>query len=391
MAPRRILGIGVATVVVLLLLVAVLWPSLRGDTALPSPSLNPRRPPEPAAERLARGDADAAAPATTPSPTAVPQASAEPTPGDLGDLLDEPKMASVARLAADEYRQRARFPRFSQPLVDGDDPILRERQVSPIHGRGEGGAEPVLTVFPEQVSFEDPEPVRLYAFLSVGGERVPANAILGELQTADLVPLGPVVFRDDGAGGDGVAGDALYSAVFDLAENLRAELSASYLVRVQALTMEGEERAAATGILYSSPHAKLTGRFRDRRDGGDLLIEAEVEVRADGRFHLEGSLYSSSERPIAWAQAAMELPPGRHWLGLRYFGLVLHESGIDGPYVLRYAALSTTSQMPNAKNNLAENAHVTAAYAAAEFSDAPFDDPDLLDAADRLEGQAGGG
>jgi hypothetical protein len=41
--------------------------------------------------------------------------------------------------------------------------------------------------------------------------------------------------------------------------------------------------------------------------------------------------------------------------------------------------------MPNAKNRLVENAFVTAAYDAAEFSDAPFNDPDLLDAARRVE------
>ena len=30
--------------------------------------------------------------------------------------------------------------------------------------------------------------------------------------------------------------------------------------------------------------------------------------------------------------------------------------------------------------------NVTGAYRAAQFSDAPFDDPDLVDAADRLQG-----
>jgi hypothetical protein len=41
--------------------------------------------------------------------------------------------------------------------------------------------------------------------------------------------------------------------------------------------------------------------------------------------------------------------------------------------------------MPNAKNRLVENAHVTGAYRVATFTDVPYDDPDLLEAADRLE------
>lgn len=389
MSPRRILAIGIAAVAVLLALVAVLWPALRGNV-VPPVSLPPVARPAAAPTGAARLAAAPHEPTAEPT-EASPSPAAEPTPDELSEILEAPKLASIARLAADDYRRRARYPRSSQPLADGDDPILRDRQVSPIHGRGEGGAEPVLTVFPERVSFEDPESVRLYAFLSAGGERVPAAGIIAELQTESLAPLGPVGFRDDGLGGDGVAGDALYTAVFDLPERLRGELSSSYLVRVQALTLEGEDRVAATGFLYSSPHARLTGRFRDRPQAGDLVIEAEIEVLAEGRFHLEGSLYDSGERPLAWAQVAADLPPGRAWLELRYFGLILHESGVDGPYVLRYTALTTASQMPNAKNNVLENAHRTGAYAAADFSDAPYDDADLLDAADRLEGQAGDG
>lgn len=385
-SSRRTLVAAAIAVVLLLALVAVLWPSMQGDTSTPSPSLNPKRPPVAGAEGERPADAP---PAATAAPSAAIAATASPTPADLGELLGAPKLASLAVEAADEYRRRARYPRSSQPIAEGEDPILRDRQVSPVTAAGEGGAPPVLTVFPEQVSFEDPAPVRLYAFLADGNQRVPALAIEAELQSEALVPLAPVFFRDDGGGGDGRAGDALYSAFFELDEELRTALSATYLVRVRAVTLEGEERATATGFLYSSPHARLTGSYRDRLDAGDLLIEAEIQVASAGRFHLEGSLYGGEGRPLAWAQSALEVGPGRHWMELRYFGLVLREAGIDGPYVLRYAALSTTTQMPNAKNDVVENAHTTAAYEVEGFSDAPFDDPDLLDAADRLEGEGG--
>jgi hypothetical protein len=70
---------------------------------------------------------------------------------------------------------------------------------------------------------------------------------------------------------------------------------------------------------------------------------------------------------------------------LTFFGRILNQSEIDGPYLLRFVALSTTTAMPNAKNRLAVNAHLTGPYRFAQFSPAPFNDPDLLDAADRLE------
>jgi len=45
--------------------------------------------------------------------------------------------------------------------------------------------------------------------------------------------------------------------------------------------------------------------------------------------------------------------------------------------------------MPNAKNRLADRVHLTAAYAASRFTEAPYDDRELLDAADRVERDTG--
>ncbi len=123
--------------------------------------------------------------------------------------------------------------------------------------------------------------------------------------------------------------------------------------------------------------------------GGNLELSAEVDVRNAGRFHLAGTLYTQSGTPIAWAQNALTLAPGQQWIPLSFFGLILNERGEDGPYVLRFAALSTTTAMPNAKNRVVENAYTTAPYRAADFSDRPYNDPNLLDAAARLE-RAGG-
>ena len=125
---------------------------------------------------------------------------------------------------------------------------------------------------------------------------------------------------------------------------------------------------------------------RDTIVDGHLVIDAEVEVSQAGRFHLEATLYNrDGSRGLAEAHTASELPPGRHWLRLTFFGRILNQGGVDGPYLLRFVALTTATRMPNAKNRLVENAHLTAPFRAAQFSDAPFDDPDLLDAADRLD------
>jgi hypothetical protein len=348
--------------------------------------------------RPAAGTRGAVAPAA--APRVIPRTAAAPpppTPGTPAATEAAPKNGvqpppevlppdAVARSAAEDYRRRARYPRSSRPLDDGPDPLERDREVSRISQRGPAGEDPALTVYPLASGFEDPEPAVLYAYLAVDGTRIPARAIRGTIVTEDLQPIGEIEYRDDGTGGDAVANDRVYTAVFLPGPEAVPELSRSYMVRVVATTRSDDERRAATSFLYSHPHAHLTGHYRDAVVNGSLEIGVEVEVAEAGRFHVEATLYGpDGTRKVAWAQAAGELQPGRHWMAIPFYGLILQERGIAGPYLVRWVALSTTTQMPNAKNRLSEANYRTAPYDLGAFTDQPFNDPDLLDAANRLE------
>jgi hypothetical protein len=332
----------------------------------------------------------AAAP-SAPSPIAPAVVTPPPrTPSNVVvPYVEPPKVKAVAAIgaqAAAEYRRRARYPRSAQPLLPDDvDPIVRDREVSAVESRGRNGAEPTLRVFPAAMGFESPEPAVVYAELTTRGRPVSAREIRGTLMTERLEPLGDVAFHDDGQDGDAVAGDGRYTVVFP-GDKLGGSLSTSYLVQVEA-TLDGDEpRKGAASFLYASPDAHLTGNYRDAVVDGSLVVGVEIEVTGAGRFHVEATLYGpDGVEKIAWAQAAQWLDPGTHWLDLAYFGLILRERGIDGPYVLRYVALSTATEMPNAKNRVVENAYWTGAYHASAFSDRPYDDPGLLEAARRIE------
>jgi hypothetical protein len=334
----------------------------------------------------------AAEPDPAPAPPPAPAAPAVfPSPSAARRELPTLPPQALTRTTADDYRRRARYPRSSHPLAPDEDPIARDRDVTPITEHGPNGRDPSLTVFPALPGFEDPEPVVLLAYLSIGDERIAAREMTGTVTTEALEPLGEVTYHDDGVGGDQEAGDGLYTTVFVPPPG--DALAESFLVKVHAVALGDVERFAATSFLYSRPRARLTGRFRDAAVDGSLHVEAEVEVLAIGRFHLEASLADATGgRQLAWAQSAAELPPGVHWMPLDYYGLILREADVGGPYLLRRVALSTTSDMPNAKNRLLENAYLTAAYPVTAFTDQPFQDPALLDAADRLErdGLAGG-
>lgn len=369
---RRLIGLTVALIVALALL--QVW---RVATR--------RRPPAAIdAERRGRTLAAQVAQHAPSTPRRATPAAAAPTAPAAA-----PSSAGLARATADAYRQQARYPHSSHPISDPDsDPILRDRDVSPSTWRGPGDSEPSLTVFPEQVSFEDPDAVILYAYLSVAGTAVPAQSMSGTVIDAHGETVASLAFNDDGRGADAQANDFVYTAQLATADANGRRLSGAYLARVHAVSTTNDDRFGTSGFLYSRPDAQLTGRYTDAPRDGSLEIRVEVEVTTAGRFHLEATLYTLAGRPLAWAQNALPLSPGRQWIPLTFFGLVLREQAADGPYVLRYVALSTTTEMPNAKNRLVENAYVTRAYRAADFSDQPFNDANLLETARRLEASA---
>ena len=243
-------------------------------------------------------------------------------------------------------------------------------------------------MYPAAVSFAAPDPIVMYAYLTFNGERIPVQELSGDVADQSGHKLAVLDWNDAGRGGDAAAGDLIYGAQLVPSPDDVSSFRGAYLVRVHALTPDGQDRFASSGFLYSVPDAQLSGHYADAIVDGSLQIKAEVEVTAEGRFHLEATLYSSDGQPLVWAQNALRLTPGTQWIPLSFYGLILREKGVDGPYVLRYVTLPTTTSMPNAKNRLVENAYVTQPYAATSFSDQPFNDPALLAAADRLERSA---
>ena len=328
-----------------------------------------------------------------PSPSASPRRYTIRTETEIAPTLEEPQMRSITASAAEDYRRRARFPRSSQPIEDGVDPIQRDREVTRGKSAGPEGTNPTLVVWPERTGFEAPSPIVIFAYLVHDDRKVEPKGISGEVRTQQGGVLAALAFNDDGKDGDAHANDLVFTAVVAPGRERALEFKGAQLVEARAETRGGEERVATTGFLYSVPLAHLTGRYRDEIADGNLVVSAEVQVDAEARFHLEATLAESGGAPLGWAQNAMVLGPGTAWMPLTYWGLMLHERGANGPYLLRSVALSTTGEMPNQKNDVVVNAYVTKPYDVGQFSDRPFDDPDLLDAAARIEADTppGGG
>lgn len=356
------------------------WLISRPEAELATPIAAPVAAPSPAAAVMVV--------AAAPSPSRSPVRMTIRTETEIAPAGTAPQMESITTRTAADYRQRARFPRSSQPIVDGVDPIARDREVTRGKSLGPEGTNPTLVVWPERTGFEAPSPIVLHAYLVHDERKVDPRAIRGEVRTQQGGVLAALDFHDDGTSGDGTANDLVYTAVVTPGRERAPEFKGAQLVEVHAETRGGEERVATTGFLYSVPLAHLTGRYRDELVDGSLVVSAEVAVDAEARFHLEATLADPDAVPFGWAQNAMVLPAGTAWIPLTYWGLVLRQHGANGPYLLLSVALSTTGEMPNQKNDVVSQAHRTAAYEVTQFSERAFDDPDLLDAAARIEGDA---
>ncbi len=309
-----------------------------------------------------------------------------------GISLGGPDMAAEA---ARDYRERARYPEDSWPLKAGQPDFIREGgSPSPRTMPSFDRRAPIITTWTPQVSFQHPAPVDLFLSLTPGegttpGAMVaPARSVKGEVgkwEGGVLGVIGTVVYHDDGQAPDERTGDGVYAARFTMPQAQVPDLTDSFNVRIEVVMANGEVQLADDGFQYANPHARLTGRYRDALREGSLVISAEIEVQRKGRFHLSGTIASKAGEPIGQAQTAAELEPGRHWLDLQFYGLMFHDRKLAGPYRLASVVLRTTTRMPGEIGVPVANAHVTRAYRLDQMTAKSFDEPNLLDAARRLE------
>jgi hypothetical protein len=316
--------------------------------------------------------------------------------------LAETATLSFIQQAAQDLRERARFPEWSQPVSAGAlDPLLSDRTPTRQTLAGPQGAAPSLSVWASTISARAGESVDVFAELSglqpdtsnvlevLRASRLKYNAaITAELVNEAGARLVDIVYADDGKGADVAAGDGIYSGRVSLpAERAPALGSAdSLMLKVTAALPNGEERKAVGGFQYSNPGAVLTGRYKDAIKQGNLVLQAEVEVLTAGRYHLTGTLATLTGTPVATAQAAQKYSaPGKYWMELPVYGLILRDAGVSGRLGLSSVALTSTNGMPNALGPVLRNVYQTQSINPLQLTALPFNNPDMIEAAKRLE------
>jgi hypothetical protein len=323
---------------------------------------------------------------------------AVPTLANAADAGD-----AYTQQAIHDLKERARYPAGSQLLKPGDnDPLLAERIPVRALAAGPGGAAPVLSAWASTASAEAGQTVDFFASLQAApnaarlsdalkAERQASGAqIMAKLSGEHSGVLAELHYADDGKEPDHAAGDGIYSArvVLPAAHAPAPGTAEALVVTVHARNASGEERTAVGGLQLSNPGAHLTGSYRDRVRDGNLVIAAEAEVFAAGRYRLSGTLADSRAIPFVSAQVTLTLKPGKQVLELPFYGLAFHDRKIDGPVILSTVALDGVSAAPIALGPVLHQAYVTQPVKLAALTRKPFNDPKLLDTARRLAAAA---
>ncbi|MBI2566676.1 MAG: hypothetical protein HYV63_06555 [Candidatus Schekmanbacteria bacterium] len=300
-----------------------------------------------------------------------------------------------AQQAAD-YRRQARYPKYNEPLSpDGTDPLAndnarvrREKSAGDSEGFG-----PVLVLNGPMSNVVFPGPVVVTAWVQE------QDAVLPMIIQADFdkgppnpLPKQRVAFRDDGRNGDEAANDNIYT--WQLAPQTPEEArrwDGMHNLYVTATITDAEHTQifSSIGWQYSTPAgANLTGNYRDAARDGSLLIESEVRVDLPGRYHLQLALFAQNGTPLVWAQneaVAAFSSPGTYWIPITVYGILLADSKISGPYVVKRIWLRNVSEIPARVTTMLENVHVTRPYSWEDFTTVPFNDPVDLSKAEFAE------
>jgi hypothetical protein len=340
----------------------------------------------------------AAAETAEAAPNAMPDTEVAPPPAPAPEQGADETIAAIAKSKAQletaaTLREKARFPPTSRRIEDNLDPIVRTRAVKErVNPLGQG-RKPALVVFASSLSYEAPSPIILYAkFIREHPDdwslRTDAE-IAGELVNAAGAVVAQVDLRDDGQDRDIEAHDGVFTAQLTPPAEELDQWTGLIRVKIYGETEDGDRRSARTRFYYGAPAARLTGYYQDALVDGHLQILAEIEVQQAGQYRLDATV-SGSHGLIAWSENTVWFEPGIGSLPLTFWGLAFREANEPGPYRLSSVALANVTVTPPQLNDATSTNYETAPYKPQDFSNERYNDPKLLQRADRIEARARG-
>jgi len=264
----------------------------------------------------------------------------------------------------EDYDNYNRYPSNNVSIKDDEqDPLIKRYEIDERTTLSEDKMA-ALTIWSDKKFYQRGDQVTLFAKLhDINGVPVPsqfsAQLIYSEKESIQQFDLSDA------------DGDGIHQMNF-IADKLNEKTLAAGTYKLLVVNTYDQVADAAVFIL-SDPTAYLTGNYRDAvTKEGNLKIEAEIDVSANDRFYFQASLYTELGDPIGVTQLTSSFDKGRHWVPLEFYGLMVHDALVDGPYLLKNIALARVT-MPMQRAPLTHPEYFTQAYQRAQFSSVRHD------------------
>ncbi|MBW7857924.1 MAG: hypothetical protein H3C43_06485 [Leptonema sp. (in: Bacteria)] len=138
---------------------------------------------------------------------------------------------------------------------------------------------------------------------------------------------------DDGSSGDEKAGDLVYTITVRPTKSDWGDMFVEADFRVN-----GKDQNQRAGW-YSTPHdvASFESGISDRSESGNLVVMVPIQIKKAGYFLIEANLQEKNDpqRFLATASYEGKIEAGRQTIPLRFFGKILRDQNVDGPYIVR--------------------------------------------------------
>ena len=295
---------------------------------------------------------------------------------DYRDTLSSEPIGAIARMRAiqdknelhkatlNDFDTFTRYPsnniRIERPEQD---PIMMRYDIDERTTRNDDRSES-MTIWSDKKFYQRGDLVTVFAKLQdANGVSIPsrfsAQLIYNERRSIEVFDL-----NDTNA-------DGLHEMSFIADELKEKEIPAgNYKVLI---VNETNDIADAVVFSLTDPTAKFTGNYRDSLSKGNLIIEAEIDVSSDDRFYFQASLYTELGEPIGTTQLTDNFVKGKQWVPLEFYGLMLHDVAVDGPYVLKNLAMARVT-MPMQRAPMIHPEYFTKSYELSKFASTKFSD-----------------
>lgn len=221
------------------------------------------------------------------------------------------------------------------------------------------------------------------------GQRIEVHSQMRALDPASVVASGAVVTLVDDEQG------RVISTVHLESQGITRELTASFTAPLppanvvksdgtftpRAVTARVVARGTISGRAFARSAEvvffvqKMAARIvesscRLERPHGDIVLRFDIQVRRPGTYYAEAEIWSTGEnaRAIAFGRERMVgLSQGTHSVELLFGGLVLRDTGIDGPYAIRNLELMQVDTLPPHQSPVIRVVAETPAWLASTF------------------------